>query len=315
MVEQRKALDAQASGLMILLCMIWGMQQAVLKLAAPDIAPVMQIALRSGLAALLVLPFIRLPQGTHLYAKEYLLPGIWLALLFSAEFLLVAEALRYTSASHVAVLLYTAPVFVALGLHWKLPAEKLSLIQWGGIFLAFSGIALSFAGRGQPSDPASSQALFGDVLALLAGAMWALTTISLRLGRLSEAPAAQTLFYQLAGCFIFLTPAAWLSGQSAVHWSAIALGSMLFHVLIMCFFSLMLWFWLLRKYLANGLGVFSFLTPIFGIIFGVALLDERIELNFIFGTALVMAGVMTVSLHAWIGRVFGLGLKRFKAMR
>lgn len=229
MVEQRKALDAQASGLMILLCMIWGMQQAVLKLAAPDVAPIMQIALRSGLAALLVLPFIRLPQGTHLYAKEYLLPGIWLA--------------------------------------------------------------------------------------LLAGAMWALTTISLRLGRLSEAPAAQTLFYQLAGCFIFLTPAAWLSGQSAVHWSAIALGSMLFHVLIMSFFSLMLWFWLLRKYLANGLGVFSFLTPIFGIIFGVALLDERIELNFIFGTALVMAGVMTVSLHAWIGRVFGLGLKRFKAMR
>ena len=58
MVEQRKALDAQASGLMILLCMIWGMQQAVLKLAAPDIAPIMQIALRSGLAALLVLPFM-----------------------------------------------------------------------------------------------------------------------------------------------------------------------------------------------------------------------------------------------------------------
>ena len=86
----------------------------------------------------------------------------------------------------------------------------------------------------------------------------------------------------------------------------IALGSMAFHVLLMSFFSLMLWFWLLRKYLANGLGVFSFLTPIFGMIFGVIFLNEQIEPNFIFGTAFVMAGVMIVSLHAWIRRALHL---------
>ena len=45
-MEQRKALDVQASGLMIVLCMIWGIQQVVLKLAAPDISPIMQIAIR-----------------------------------------------------------------------------------------------------------------------------------------------------------------------------------------------------------------------------------------------------------------------------
>ncbi len=300
-VEQRKMLDVQASGLMIILCMIWGMQQTVLKLAANDIAPVMQIALRSGLAALLVLPLLKTVAGTHLYSKIYLVPGMWLGLLFSAEFLCVAQALHYTSASHTAVLLYTAPIFVALGLHWKLPEEKLNVVQWFGIILAFAGIVLAFAGRSQAGE-AAVQMLWGDFLALLAGVMWALTTLSLRLSKLADAPATQTLFYQLAGSFLLLMPWALLTGQGAVHWTRLALGSMLFHVLLMSFFSLMLWFWLLRRYLANGLGVFSFLTPVFGMLFGVLLLNERIELNFLLGAVLVMAGVMTVSLHRWLQR-------------
>lgn len=244
-MEQRKALDVQASGLMIVLCMIWGIQQVVLKLAAADIAPIMQIAIRSGLSALLVFPLIQLKAGTHLYSKEYLLPGIWLAFLFSAEFILVAEALRYTTASHTVVLLYTAPIFVALGLHWKLPAEKLNRIQWSGILIAFTGIVLSFMGREQQSGQILQQALFGDFLALMAGLMWALTTISLRLTRLSDAHPTQTLFYQLVGGCVFLLPVAFLLGQTTIHWTPVAISSMVFHVLIMSFFSLMLWFWLL----------------------------------------------------------------------
>lgn len=299
----RKALDAQASGLMIVLCMVWGIQQVVLKIAADDIAPLMQIALRCGLSALLVIPLIRLQNKRDLIAKEYLLPGMLLAFLFSAEFWLVAEALRYTSASHTVVLLYTAPIFVALGLHWKLPAEKLSPVQWGGIFLAFAGIVLAFLGRDQVSLD-HSQALLGDFYALLAGVLWALTTITLRLSKLADAPATQTLLYQLVGGFLFLMPIVYLTGQTEIHWSTVAIASLVFHVLIMSFMSLMLWFWLLRHYLANGLGVFSFLTPVFGIIFGVIFLDETVELNFIVGTTMVMLGVLTVSVHRSISKFF-----------
>lgn len=304
-MEQRKALDVQASGWMILLCMIWGIQQVVLKWAAPDISPIMQIALRSGLSLLLVLPLMQIQKGTHLYSKDYLLPGIWLAILFSAEFILLTEALRYTTASHAVVLLYTAPIFVAFGLHWKLPSEKLTVVQWAGIFIAFSGIVLSFVGR-EDQSTAGLQALYGDFLALLAGLMWALTTISLRLTKLGDAHPTQTLFYQLFGSFLILLPIAYFSGQSTVVWGFVSISSIVFNVLIMSFFSLMLWFWLLRHYLANGLGVFSFLTPIFGMVFGVIFLNERIEMNFIFGTALVMLGVITVSLHRWVSKLLAL---------
>ncbi len=299
----RKALDAKASGLMILLCIIWGIQQVVLKIAAADIAPIMQIAIRSGLSAVLLFPLIYMQKIKQLWSLSYVLPGLLLALLFSAEFLLVAEALRFTSAAHTVVLLYTAPIFVALGLHWIIPSERLSLLQWGGILIAFVGIIISFAGRDQSSS-LSSQSLKGDVMALLAGVMWALTTISLRLTKLSEAPPTQTLFYQLVGGFIFLFPLAFLMGQAEIHWTTIAISSLVFHTLIMSLLSLLLWFWLLQHYLANQLGVFSFLTPVFGMIFGMIFLHERIEINFLLGTALVMSGVFVVSMQAWIQHKF-----------
>ena len=299
---ERKGLNARASVLMIVLCIVWGLQQVVLKIAAADISPIMQIAIRSGLSALLVFPLIQLQQGTHLYSKAYLWPGIWLAFLFSAEFLLVAQALILTSASHTVVLLYTAPIFVALGLHWKLPSERLSKLQWSGILIAFVGIVTTFIGRENLLEQGLSQVLWGDLLALLAGIMWALTTISLRLSKLNEAHPTQTLFYQLLGGFVFLFPLAFLLGQAEIHWTYIAIGSLVFHTLIMSFMSLMLWFWLLRNYLASHLGVFSFLTPIFGLLFGVLLLNETIEPNFIFGTILVMVGVLVVSMQDWIKR-------------
>lgn len=303
-MELRKQLDAQASGLMILLCMIWGIQQVAIKLAAPDISPMMQIAIRSGLAALLIFPLIKISHFKNLYAKEYLLPGIWLGILFSVEYLFVAEALRYTSASHTVVLLYTAPIFVALGLHWKLPSEKLSFIQWGGILLAFLGIVLSFIRSDHQTETALSQILYGDFMALMGGVMWALTTISLRLTKLSEVHPTQTLFYQLISAFIILLPTTFLMNQTSILWSTTAIWSMIFQVFIMSLFSLILWFWLLRNYLANALGVFSFLTPVFGMIFGVMFLNEHIELNFILGSMLVMLGIMIVSLHKWIKRAF-----------
>ena len=50
----RRATDAFALQVMLGLCLIWGVQQVVIKTAAVDIAPVMQAAGRSGIAALLV---------------------------------------------------------------------------------------------------------------------------------------------------------------------------------------------------------------------------------------------------------------------
>ncbi|MEC8057246.1 MAG: EamA/RhaT family transporter, partial [Pseudomonadota bacterium] len=85
-MDDRKALDARASGLMVVLCMIWGLQQVILKMAAPDISPIMQIALRSGLAAVLVLPLLCREKNIQLLAPVYLRSGLLVAFFFALEF-------------------------------------------------------------------------------------------------------------------------------------------------------------------------------------------------------------------------------------
>ncbi|MDH1377491.1 DMT family transporter [Acinetobacter junii] len=300
-MDERKTLDQTASSLMIVLCMVWGLQQVILKMAASDISPLMQIALRSGLAALLLLPLVLLDQKSQLMNPKNLKAGALVAVLFSLEFFLLAQALQLTSASHAVVLLYTAPIFVTLGLHWKLPSERLTLLQWTGIGIAFIGIVVTFIRPQQIGvNTFQQQMLWGDLYALAAAIAWAATTVTVRLSSLAQAAVTQTLFYQLAGSFILLLGLAFFMGQAVVQWTPLVIGSLAFHTLIVSFASFLAWFWLLRNYLASRLGVFSFLTPLFGIIFGVWLLDENIEANFIFGTALVLLGILVVSLQGWL---------------
>ncbi|MEN8424927.1 DMT family transporter [Acinetobacter junii] len=300
-MDERKALDQTASSLMIVLCMVWGLQQVILKIAASDISPLMQIALRSGLAALLLLPLVLLDKKSQLMNPKNVKAGALVAVLFSLEFFLLAQALQLTSASHAVVLLYTAPIFVALGLHWKLPSERLTLLQWTGIGIAFIGIVVTFIRPQQIGvNTFQQQMLWGDLYALAAAIAWAATTVTVRLSSLAQAAVTQTLFYQLAGSFILLLGLAFFLGQAVVQWTPLVIGSLAFHTLIVSFASFLAWFWLLRNYLASRLGVFSFLTPLFGIIFGVWLLDENIDANFIFGTALVLLGILVVSLQGWL---------------
>lgn len=299
-MDSRKSLDGQAMGIMVVLCLIWGLQQVVLKAAAADVSPLMQIALRSGLAAVLV-GLLMARRGERLaWRGSTGRAGLLVGFLFALEFLLVGEGLRFTTASHLVVFLYTAPIFVALGLHWRLPAERLAWGQWLGVALAFGGITVTFLGRGQPSSREIADVLFGDFLALLAGIAWAATTLAVRLTSLAREPATKTLLYQLVGGFVLLTPAAFALGQAGFNPTPLAWGSLLFHSLVVSFASYLAWFWLLRHYLASRLGVFSFLTPLFGVAFGVVLLGEPLEPSFVAGTVLVMSGIVLVSGWGWL---------------
>ena len=295
-MDTRKALDGQAIGLMLMLCLIWGLQQVVLKATAADISPVFQIALRSGVAAILV-GLVMAARGERMrIADGTWRAGLLVGALFGLEFLLVGEGLRHTNASHMVVFLYTAPIFAALGLHWKLPSERLGAVQWLGIALAFGGLAIAFFGRngGTPAS-GSGNMLWGDFLGLLAGAAWGATTVVVRCSKLAAAPATQTLMYQLVAAFLLLMVVSFGTGQAHFNPTPTVWVSLLFHSVVVSFASFLLWFWLLRKYLASQLGVFSFMTPLFGIVLGAWLLNESIETSFMIGAVPVLLGIVLVS--------------------
>jgi len=306
---ERRQMDAFAFKVMLVLCLIWGIQQVTIKGVADDIAPVMQAALRSGIAATLVALLLGWRGGwSHMpYSWR---PGLVAGALFGLEFLFIAEGLKLTSAAHMSVFLYTAPIFTALGLHWRVPGERLRPLQWLGIGLAFVGIVCAFAG-GLSLQQLHWRSLIGDGMGLIAGACWGATTVVVRSTRLSEAPPTLTLFYQLLVGFVGLLVIAALSGQLGhVNPTPLAMSSVLFQGVVVSFGSYLTWFWLMRQYLASNLAVFSFVTPLFGVTFGVLLLDEPVTLNFIAGAVLVLLGVTLVSAEQWVRRVLRRWLER-----
>lgn len=300
-MSNRRALDRRGIGLMVFFCAILGLQQIAIKAAAADMAPVLQMAVRSGVAVLFVGACLRIQGLGLLPGNGKWLPGLAAGLLFTAEYFFVAEGLRYTSASHMVTMLYTAPAFAALGLHFLVPEERLRPVQWFGLFLAFCGVAVAFYDNGASAAPTSGMMLLGDCLGLLAGVSWGATTVVIRV-KLSETPAAQTAFIQLLVCCCLLLPGAALTGRFQFSMTTIVWASLFFQVVMVCVVGMLLWFWLLTVYPASQLGVLCFLTPVFGIAFGVVLLGETVEPKFVMGAGCILAGIVLVSGWEWLVR-------------
>ncbi|NMK50222.1 DMT family transporter [Achromobacter sp. Bel] len=281
---------------MLALCVCWGFQQIAIKLVAGDIAPIMQIGLRSTFAALVLAVVVWRAEGLRALRDGTALPGLIVGLLFASEFLFVAQGLLYTTASHMSVFLYTAPIFAALGLHWLLPEERMQPLQWLGVAIAFGGIAVAFLGK--PSHTAQAGAanmLLGDAMGLAAGLLWGATTVAIRKTSLSEAAPSKTLLYQMGVAAVGLLAYAAATDQGAIRYTQAAVLSVAFQSVVVALSSYLAWFWLLRRYLASRLSILSFMTPLFGVSFGVLILDEPLDPGFVVGAALVLSGITLVS--------------------
>jgi len=278
---------------MIVLCMCWGFNQVTIKVAAAGISPVMQAGLRSIIAATLLLIWAQL-RGIRLFGRDgTLIAGMVAGALFAAEFVFIYAGLGHTAASRMVVFIYLAPCLTALGLQWFVPGERLNAVQWAGVALAFLGVALAFA---DGFSTARGSTLIGDAFGVIAAALWGATTVVIRSTRLTSASATKTLFYQLGISALVLPVASILAGEPGI----IALtpkvaASLAYQSVIVAFASYLAWFWLLTRYLAGRLAVFSFLTPLFGVAFGVIFLSEPLSAAFVAAALLVGAGIVLVN--------------------
>lgn len=290
---ERKALDATAVATMVLLCAIWGFGHVAAKFAAQGISLVFQSGVRSLVATALLLAWVR-HRGTPLFERDGTLwPGLLAGLLFATEFVFIFAGLATTDAARMVVFVYLAPCMTAFGLHFLIPQERLNARQWTGVLVAFGGVALAF-GDGFSSGRGT---LLGDLFGVLGALFWALTTILIRATRLASVSATKTLFYQLAVSGPVLLLAAWLLGEPGVTRLTLpVLAAFAYQCAVVAFFSYLSWFWLLRRYLAARLSVFSFLTPLFGVLGGVLILGEPLTPAFLLAAGLVGFGILLVNL-------------------
>lgn len=284
---------APAFALMLLLCAIWGFQQVTIKIAIDGVSPVLQSGIRS-LAGLVLLTLWARWRGLPLLQDDGTRRlGLLAGFLFALEFVFIYAGLAHTTASRMIVFLYTAPCMTVLGLHWCVPGERLRWRHFAGIALAFAGLAVGFLGEGGTA----ASTFVGDLLGLLAAIGWAATTVLIRASRLSRISATKVLWYQLAVSALFMLPLSPLLGEAGItKLTTPVLLALAYQGVIVAFASYLAWFWLLQTYLVGRLMVFSFLTPLFGVAFGVLLLDDPLTPSFVFSAGCVAAGILLVNM-------------------
>jgi drug/metabolite transporter (DMT)-like permease len=288
-----RPLDAAAAALVLALCVSWGFNQVAVKLALPDIPPLIQAAFRSTFGTFLLLGWMRL-RGVKLMEPDgTLVPGIVAGLLFAFEFLLIFRGLVLTSASRASLFIYTAPFFVVIGARWFLPGDRFGRSQWLGLALSFAGMVVAF---GAPAPGADMRTLIGDLMLLLAGAAWGATTLVVKATSLVRAPYEKTLLYQLIVSAPVLALGAEVVGERVVEQpSTLAVGSLLYQTLWVVGVTYLAWFALIQRYSASRLSAFTFLTPLCGVAAGHLVLGDPITPGFAVAVALVVAGLVLVN--------------------
>lgn len=293
MTARKTQLDAFAIALLLGCCLFWGLQQVLIKATIAELPPMFQASLRlMGATALLWLWCVW--RGIPLLQRDGSLhAGLLAGALFGSEFACIYVGLQYTTASRLTVFLYTSPFWVAVLVPLWVKSERLRGLQWVGLLCAF--VAVAFALReGFTGDHASTA--HGDLLALLAGALWGLTTVVIRASTLARVSAEKLLFYQLAVSAVSFPLLSLGLGEVWVwHFSAFAVTSLFLQTVVGAFISYLAWMWMLGRYPATKISVFVFFTPLFALLFGALWLGEAVTPTLLAALATVAVGIVLVN--------------------
>ncbi|MDO9091266.1 MAG: DMT family transporter [Rubrivivax sp.] len=294
--ERKTRLDLLAVLVLLSCCAIWGLSQVAAKVTLTQVPPLLQSGLRSAGAAVLLLLWSRW-RGLSIFGSDGTgRAGLLAGMLFAVEFGCIFIGLQFTTASRMSVFLYLAPFVVALGMPLISRSERLAPLQMAGLVLAFCGVVWAFA-EGFTQPAAGELQWLGDALGLVGAVLWALTTLLVRGTRLASALPEKTLLYQLVVSGVALMLASALSTEVWPRSLSLTVSLLLlFQVAVVTFASYLAWFWLVRHYPATRVSAFTLLTPIFGLLAGVLLLDEALTLRLVVALVTVCAGIAIVNL-------------------
>ncbi len=284
--------------------LIWGLGVVFAKAAIGHFPPVLLMALRFTLTALVLVWFVRPPW--QIMGQLFLIALVSAALQYSLTF----NGLRGVDASTAVLVIQLEVPFLVL-LAAVLLKETPGLRRWLGIAIAFLGVAL-IAG-----EPRLGQA-WGSLALIVGGAFfWAVGQIMVR--RLGEVGGLT----MIAWVAVFAAPQlfavslaleddhlAYLGSADWVVW-----GTVVYLGLVMTALGYALWYSLIGRHPVSRVGPFLLLMPVFSVLGGVTLLGESLTLRVALGGIIVIAGVGVILIRRSPLRLVEAGARRFDAER
>lgn len=259
----------RAVGYLLAAALLWSVGGVLIKWVQWH--PIAIAGTRSAIAAATLWALLRRPRFDWSAAQ------IGGAVAYAATVLLYVSAVKITTAANAILLQYTAPIYVALFGAWFL-GERTGWIDWLAVALSVGGMALFFR------DSLSSQALWGDVLAVLSGVTLAWMVLFLRKQK-AGAPMESVLLGNILAALASI-PFLWGEAPSPKGWAGLILLGV-----FQLGLSYALYATAIRHVTAVEAVLFSTLEPILNPIWVLLLIGERPGPWALAGGALVVTAI------------------------
>lgn len=276
-------------GAALLTILIWGTTFISTKVLLTSFQPVEILFLRFvlGFLALCLIYPRRLRLGERRQELWFAAAGLCGVTLY---YLLENIALTYTLASNVGVLVSVSPVFTALFSHFLLRREKLRPAFFAGLAVALAGVVLlSYNGSAVLKlDPR------GDVLALLAAAIWSAYSLITRHISSFGYPVVQTTRRIFAYGLVFMLPALLIFGfrpSLAAVLEPVNLLNLVYLGLGACALCFVTWNFAVGKLGAVKTSTYIYLVPVVTLATSALVLGEPVTPLSAVGAALTVAGL------------------------
>lgn len=289
MVEKR-AIDLFGAATLTGFALLLSFNQVVIKLTAAGFAPVFQAGLRSALAAVVLLIWIRARGISLRMTPATLAWAIVSGLIFTFQFIALFIALDVTTVSRASVIFYSMPVWLGLAAHLWLPGEKLSGTRLAGMGLAMAGVALAMLDRSS-----GHVSLWGDLLALIGALGWGSVVLLTRVTPLTTVQPSVQLFFQAAISAPLMLALAPFFGDLWRAPQPVHVVGLVFQGVCVMGLGFVIWLHLLSIYRASSVASFSFLSPAFSVALGWLLLGEHVGPGIWGALALVAVGIVLIN--------------------
>lgn len=273
------------------MAVLWAGTFSAARVVGEVLPPYTGATLRVIFAALVLVPLLAGTEGFARVSRRQFVAIVALAATgffgFNAFFF---TAIREVSAGRASLIVSLTAVVTPL-LMWLSGRERLSLVQLSGIALALIGAAVVIT-RGNIALALREGIALGDLLLLACVASWVAYTLITRAMLRGMSPIATTTYATLAATLMLAVPAA---GELSAHgslsptwltWLCAAYTGVFGTAVAFVWFSQGL-----RAIGASRTAVFVNLVPVFAVLMGVVLLDERVEASLISGGSLAVAGI------------------------
>ena len=279
---------------------LWGGTAVSNQFAVDELPPLMVGGIRFFLAGLFMLPWCLFEKAPIRFTRAQLRPVIIMSVLLFVQIGTFNIGCKWSTTSHASLFVNTYIFWVAAVEHFITRTISLGFRAILGLAIAGIGVALLVFSTAKPAAAESSgmdiPRLSGDLVLLLSGMILASKVLYTKEAVRHIAPGTVILWHDFLGAGLFFI-ASVLTERMPTAWPTWpAIWALLYGGFVVSGFCFAAHAYQLRTYGASQISVFSFTTPVFGVVFGVLLRGDAVSPWLLICGLAVAIGITLVNL-------------------